>query len=51
MNHVSRLLASFDKRTKHDLVKTLLGTAAGFLVELAVKNAYESATKRPNKIS
>lgn len=45
MNPIKKALKSFESKSKHDLIKTILGAAVGFLVEMVVENSYDKVTK------
>jgi hypothetical protein len=46
MKFVPNMLKKIETKSKHDLVKAVIGTIAGFVVEKLVENAYDSAFKR-----
>ncbi len=43
MKFIPNLLARIETKTKHDLIKAVVGTVAGFIVKAVVENAYDSA--------
>lgn len=45
MNPVKKVLQSFESKSKHDLIKVILGAAVGFVVERLVENSYDKAVK------
>lgn len=43
MKFVPNMLKKIETKSKHDLVKAVIGTIAGFVVSKLVENAYDSA--------
>lgn len=43
MKFVPNMLKKFETKSKHDLVKVVLGSIAGFIVTKLVENTYDSA--------